>query len=348
MIGRFNYDLKNHVEKLQSRHQDPVASPDISFFIPETLIFFEEGGISIQTTKSPETVYEEILSTQPVTQEIMISKLMPDTSREEYIDKVNRIKHQIIEGDFYELNYCLAFIAEGASFSPPQVYHKLNQLSPMPFSVFQGIGDHYILAASPERFLKKEGDRLVAQPIKGTIRRDPDPVIDEALRMKLKTSEKEIAENMMIVDLMRNDLSKSAVTGSVQVDEIFEIYSFSHLHQMISTISCTKNQETGIIEAIKNAFPMGSMTGAPKVRVMQEIDDYENSKRGMFSGAAGFFTPSGDFDFNVLIRSIFFDRKKNKMKYHVGSAITFDADPASEYQECLLKARAIEEALLQT
>jgi para-aminobenzoate synthetase component 1 len=154
-----------------------------------------------------------------------------------------------------------------------------------------------------------------------------------------------MAENLMIVDLVRNDLAKSSKPGSVKVEELFGIYSFKQLHQMISTVSSIKRENVDPVEVIKNAFPMGSMTGAPKIRAMELIEKYETTKRGVYSGASGYFTPEMDFDFNVLIRSIFYNDTANKLSFQVGSAITYDADPEYEYKECLLKAKAIFEIL---
>lgn len=347
LIGRFNYDLKNFIEKLSSVHIDRIAFPDLHFFVPVSLIFIYSEHVEIQSLENPDTIWNEIQDIKFERKKNHFDTVLCDTSPDDYQLNVEKIKHQILEGDFYELNYCLEYYARSADIHPPDIYTRLNELSPMPFSLFQGMGDHIMISASPERFLKKAGDLLIAQPIKGTIRRDSDPVSDKRLQHQLKNSEKEIAENMMIVDLMRNDLGKSAIPGTVKVPELFQIYSFRHLHQMISTITCLKRKEVDLFQAIRDAFPMGSMTGAPKIRVMQEIEHYESSKRGPYSGAAGFITPEGDFDFNVLIRSLFYNRKNQFFKFNVGSAITFDADPNDEYQECLLKAKAILEVLDQ-
>ena len=224
-------------------------------------------------------------------------------------------------------------------------FTKLNQLSPSPFSSFQKHEKNYILSASPERFLKNEGGKIISQPIKGTRPRGESEVEDEALKKELRSDEKELAENMMIVDLVRNDLARSSKIGSVKVEEIFGIYSFKQVHQMISTVVSEKRTELDVFQVIKNAFPMGSMTGAPKVKVMQLIEQYENTKRGAFSGAAGYICPNGDFDFNVLIRSLFLSTKKDTYSFQAGSAITYDSIPEKEYEECMLKAKAIMELI---
>jgi para-aminobenzoate synthetase component 1 len=211
----------------------------------------------------------------------------------------------------------------------------------MPFSTFFKLNDLFIIGASPERFLKKSGDLLTSQPIKGTIKRGINRKEDDFLKAFLKNNEKERAENMMIVDLVRNDLAKSSVAGTVTVDELFGIYSFKQVHHMISTVSSEVRSDISLFEIIKNAFPMGSMTGAPKIRVMEEIERIEQSKRSIFSGASGYFTPEGDFDLNVIIRTLIYDLANKTASFQVGSAITYDSDPEYEFNECLLKAEAM-------
>jgi para-aminobenzoate synthetase component 1 len=228
-----------------------------------------------------------------------------------------------------------------------ELYTRLNEISPNPFSCLQKHDEQYIICASPERFLKKEGSTIISQPIKGTRPRSEDAIEDDRLAKELRSDEKELAENMMIVDLVRNDLAKSSKIGSVNVEEIFGIYSFQQVHQMISTVVSEKRDGLTFVDVIKNAFPMGSMTGAPKVKVMQLIETYENTKRGPFSGAAGYISPDGDFDFNVLIRSLFLNLAQGTYSFQVGSAITYDSIPEKEYEECMVKAKAILSLLMQ-
>ena len=220
-------------------------------------------------------------------------------------------------------------------------YLDFNQISPNPFSCFQKHNDYYILSASPERFLKNESGKIISQPIKGTRPRGSSAAEDEALKKDLRSDKKELAENMMIVDLVRNDLARSCKTGSIKVEEMFGVYTFKQVHQMISTIVAQKRDEVNAFDVIKNAFPMGSMTGAPKVKVMELIEQYENTKRGAFSGTAGYISPNKDFDFNVLIRSIFLNTETNTYSFQAGSAITYDSIPEKEYEECLVKTKAI-------
>ncbi|HEX8529101.1 MAG TPA: anthranilate synthase component I family protein [Cytophagales bacterium] len=347
LVGHFTYDLKNETEALTSRHPDRLAMPPAFFYVPQTLVFFEPGGeVTLHAFESPEAVYGQIVATQvPRPAPAPAVVLQPRTPRETYLRHVERIREHILDGDVYELNYCLEFFAEGVDIDPLAVYEALNARSPMPFSAFGKTEDQYLLCASPERFLRKTGTRLLSQPIKGTARRGATPAEDERLKRALQSDEKERAENMMIVDLVRNDLARSARTGTVRVEEMFGVYTFAQLHQMISTVSAELRPEVPPAEALRNAFPMGSMTGAPKIKAMELIDRYESARRGLYAGTAGFFTPGGDFDFNVVIRSILYNRSARYLSCQAGSAITYDARGESEYEECLLKAKAMREVL---
>lgn len=267
------------------------------------------------------------------------------TTKSQYLENVANIKESILRGEFYEANYCMEFSADAAHLDPYITYMHLNGASPMPFSAFLKSDNKYLICASPERFLKKIDNKLISQPIKGTMRRSKVASKDEALIKELQQSEKEQAENLMIVDLVRNDLAKCAIPGSVRVEELFGIYTFPRVHQMISTVSANLPPQTSIPTIIQNTFPMGSMTGAPKIRVMQEMEKLEDTSRGLYSGSVGFISPGQNFDFNVVIRSIVFDAKTGKISFHVGSAITYDSIAEAEYRECLLKAEAMMQVL---
>jgi para-aminobenzoate synthetase component 1 len=251
------------------------------------------------------------------------------------------LKQHIQSGDIYEINFCQEFFSEATQFNPLETYINLKQFSPTPFSAYYRSNHHYLICASPERFLMKKGNEVISQPIKGTIKRGTDIVEDEKLKKQLKNDEKERAENIMIVDLVRNDLSRIAKEGSVKVNELCKIYSYPQLHQMISTISAKVDKQLDFTEIIKACFPMGSMTGAPKIKAMELIEKYESFKRGLFSGSVGYITPEGDFDFNVVIRSLFYNSVNHYLSFMVGSAITAKSDPEKEYEECLLKAKGI-------
>ena len=292
-----------------------------------------------------EDVLETILRHEVQTGTNVFHQPKASFTKEAYTTLVKTLRDHIKEGDCYEINLCQDFLGSFECIDPLNLYLRLNEVSPKPFSCFQKFDEQLIISASPERFLKKTGSKVISQPIKGTRPRFHDALLDKQQRDELRYSEKEMAENMMIVDLVRNDLARTAKTGSVKVEEMFGIYSFQQVHQMISTISATIKDDTHFVDVIKHAFPMGSMTGAPKVKVMELIEKYENAKRGAFSGAAGYISPEGDFDFNVLIRSLFIDIEKQLYSFFAGGAITYDSIPEEEYEECLVKTKAINQVL---
>jgi para-aminobenzoate synthetase component 1 len=271
--------------------------------------------------------------------------LIPRIPKADYLKTVETIRQHIIEGDVYEMNLCQEFFAENTVIDPINTFKRLNDLARAPFSAYVRYHDRYLLCASPERFLRKEDASLISQPIKGTRRRHPDAEEDAHVREELRVSEKDRAENVMIVDLVRNDLARNCVPGSVQVEELFGIYSFQTVHQMISTVRGALRQEVHPVEALRDAFPMGSMTGAPKVIAMELIERYERTRRGLFSGAVGYFSPEGNFDFNVVIRSILYNASTRYLSCQVGGAIVYDSEPEQEYDECLVKMGAMRKAL---
>ena len=346
LFGYFSYDLKNEIEDLYSKNPATIPAKNLAFYVPQTILTIYEHEIEIDSILDPDTVYKDITIQAAAGHAANdIGQLTCNTSKRQYIERVNKIKSAIVEGEFYEMNYCIEFSCSANYFSPARCYDHLNEVSPMPFSALMRTDNIYVICASPERFLKKAGDKIISQPIKGTTRRSFDSTEDELLKQTLRTSEKERAENMMIVDLVRNDLAKSAIAGTVVVDELFGIYTFKKVHQMISTVSAKANPTVDEVDIIRHAFPMGSMTGAPKIRVMEEIEILEHSARGIYSGALGYFSPNGDFDLNVIIRSLVYDAATKRLSFHVGSAITYDSDPEYEYNECLLKAEALLEVL---
>lgn len=344
MFGLFSYDLKNENEVLSSANPDALKFPDLFFFVPEYLITVQSGIIKILLgeEKILNEIYDIVLYEAFPSGPLNIQYKLDKAS---YLEKIASLKQHISRGDIYEVTYCQEFFANNAEINPLQVFQHLNALSPTPFAGYFKIRDQYILSASPERFLRKKGNKLISQPIKGTARRSSNPTSDIQIKAELSKSEKEQAENVMIVDLVRNDLTKSAVKGTVKVEELFGIYSFPQVHQMISTISCDLAPDLHFITAIKNTFPMGSMTGAPKIRAMELIEEEELSKRGAYSGSIGYIDPEGDFDFNVIIRSILYQETAKYLSFQVGGAITFASDAEDEYEECMLKASAIIQTL---
>ncbi len=346
LFGHFSYDLKNEIEELSSDHPDQIGFPDIFFFKPKVVIRLNEKLLEIESD-DPETVYKEILAENIFSQEQTASvDFKSRITEQDYIQTINQLKAHILRGDCYEINYCIEYFAENATIDPANIYKKLSDLSPNPFSAFYKLNEKYLLCASPERFIKRTGNQLLSQPIKGTSGRVlSNEEMDEASRQQLINSEKDKAENVMVVDLVRNDLSKVCEEGTVKVSELFGIYSFPQVHQMISTVEGILRKDILFTDIIKATFPMGSMTGAPKKRVMELIEQYEKSRRGIFSGAVGYISPEKDFDFNVVIRSIMYNAEKKYLSYQVGSAITYLSDPEQEWQECLLKAEAIKKVL---
>jgi para-aminobenzoate synthetase component 1 len=272
-------------------------------------------------------------------------KVKQRISKELYLEKVTKMLEHIHAGDMYEANFCMEFYAENAVINPLEKFQKLNQISKAPFSVFFKNNKHFLLCASPERYLKKVGDKIISQPIKGTSKRFFDTIEDEKSKHNLENDAKERAENIMITDLVRNDLSHTAQKGSVEVAELCKIYSFLQVHQMISTVTSKLDAQYSPIDVLRTTFPMGSMTGAPKISVMKIIENQEETKRGLYSGTVGYFTPEGDFDFNVVIRSILYNQENKYVSFSVGSAITAQSVPEKEYEECLLKAKAMAEVL---
>jgi len=344
LFGFLTYDLKNEVERLSSFNIDRLNFPDLYFFVPEHLIIVRNDEIEI-ISPDIEHILAEIDSQTPEQSSPTEIDLLTRFTRDEYISTVNKVKDHINRGDIYVTNFCQEFFAENSGITPLDTFLKLNAISPNPFSAFFKLNDKYSLSASPERFLAKRGNKLISQPIKGTSKRYDDPEEDDLSKQELRDHPKELQENVMIVDLVRNDLTKSAVAGTVQTEELFGIYSFNQVHQMISTVVCEKSKDISDVQAIKNTFPMGSMTGAPKISAMQLMEHYERIKRGVYSGAIGYFSPDGDFDFNVVIRTLLYNQTERYLSFQVGSAITFYADSEKEYEECLLKAKAILQAL---
>lgn len=342
-VGIIGYDFKNRLENLESNNPELISLPDICFFQPDISLRIHREEVESKTELEP--FFWQQVEDVTLPKENISCTVNPLLSKEEYIESVLKIQDFIKEGETYELNFCQAFTGNFYNWDPISAFYKLQELSPMPFSAIFKAKNQWLISASPERFLRKKGRKLIGQPIKGTILRGANKKEDLVNKSELLASEKERAENLMITDLTRNDLSKVSVTGSVKVDELFGIYPFPRVFQMISTVSSTLKPELGFEEIIKATFPMGSMTGAPKIRTMKLIEELENFKRNWFSGAIGWIDEQGDFDFSVVIRSIIADLDLKKLYFGVGSAITSDANAELEYEECLLKAQVLLEVL---
>lgn len=352
IFGYLTYDLKNDVERLSSNNYDGLEFPDLFFFQPKRLIFLKEGVLEFHylgmIDDEIESDFQEISSfiaedkSNDGKKDIQIQHRI---EKQAYLKKVNAMLTHIHRGDIYEANFCQEFYAENTTIDPVKTFQNLNEISKPPFATFLKHQNKYVLSASPERYIRKEGTQIISQPIKGTAKRAEDKEEDALLIKELENDTKERSENVMIVDLVRNDLSKVAVKGSVKVEELCKVYTFMQVHQMISTIKAEVLPTTSPVDIIKAAFPMGSMTGAPKLSAMKIIEDLEETKRGVYSGAVGYFSPNGDFDFNVIIRSICFNSEKKYVSFSAGSAITAKSKPEKEYEECLVKAAAMRRAL---
>jgi len=347
VCGFLGYDLKNDLEKLCSENYDHLNAPETAFFEAELRVKFERETLVCDAVdaETGERFLKLFEKSEPIDQRQV--DIFPEgtTTEEEYLAAAESLKAHLQRGDIYEANYCIQFAATCPDFNPYSGFYALWQKTEAPFSVFAKLGDFFVMSGSPERYLKREGTKLISQPIKGTAKRSSDPVLDEKSKADLPLDPKEQSENVMIVDLVRNDLSRVAKRGSVHVSELFGVYSFKTVHHLISTVEAELKEGLDSWDAIKATFPMGSMTGAPKISAMKLIEQYENFKRGAYSGAFGIIYPDGDFDFNVLIRTLFFENNSKKLAFGVGSALTIQADPIKEYRECLLKAEALMQSL---
>ena len=345
LFGYLSYDLKNDTEDLHSANFDGLEFPDLYFFQPKKLFLLKGNQLEMHYLRfcddEMESDFEEIIQSAIYTNLTSEVNIQQRISKEEYVVKVEKMLKHIQRGDIYEANFCMEFFAANSVINPLDVFQKLNSLSETPFSVYFKNDSQFLLSASPERYLKKTATKIISQPIKGTSRRHAEIELDENSKKELETNEKERSENIMIVDLVRNDLSRTACKGSVEVEELCGMYSFKQVHQMISTIVSQVENTISPVEILRTTFPMGSMTGAPKISAMNIIENLEETKRGVYSGALGYFTPNGDFDFNVVIRSILYNAQNQYVSFSVGSAITSLSDPEKEYEECLLKAKAM-------
>lgn len=345
LFGYLSYDLKNDTEGLQSQNFDGLSFPDLYFFQPKKLFLFKENQLEIHYLNmcddEIEEDFENIVNFQidnlATSNSIQIQQRIP---KKIYLEKISKMLEYINNGDIYEANFCMEFFAK-CKINPIDKFQKLNAISKPPFAVFFKNNKHFLLSASPERYLKRDGELIVSQPIKGTSKRFSNSIEDEISKENLSLDPKERSENIMITDLVRNDLSRTAQKGTVKVEELCGIYSFLQVHHMISTITSKIDSQFSSVDLLKSTFPMGSMTGAPKISAMKIIEELEETKRGIYSGAIGYFKPNGDFDFNVVIRSILYNQEKEYVSFSVGSAITSLSVPENEYEECMLKANAM-------
>ena len=348
-FGWFGYDLKNEIERLETKNPDSLGHPVLAWWEPEIVIKFSDSSIEILSGDKDDPRILEALNAINKKVEVKefggVGEMIWSWDKTKYLQAFDEVKQLIQNGDVYELNLCMPIKGHAPSNASWPLFCRLQHLTQSPFSGYLQCRSARIMSGSPERFLKLEGERLVSQPIKGTVRRGSSTEEDNALLNALQSSEKERAENVMIVDLVRNDLSRVAEKATVEVTDLCGIHSFETVHQMVSTIECNLRQDKGLSDILRATFPMGSMTGAPKLSSMKHIDDIELEGRGSYSGSIGYITPTGDFDFNVLIRSLFHNSKTEELVANVGGAITSLSEANQEYDECLLKAEAIIKAV---
>ncbi len=346
VFGFLSYDVKNEIEKLASKNTDNLKFPAIHFFVPHIVFISQNNKVKIINQSNGDKLFPKYKTTKMYLPNSRAGiKLKSRFTKQQYVAGVNKIKKHIQRGNVYEVTFSQEFYCANTIINPFETFVKLCSTSPAPMSCFYKTNNNFLISSSPERFLCRHGNTIYSQPVKGTMPRGKTKKQDEALKNKLIASEKERAENAMIVDLVRNDLSRIAKKGSVNVNELFGVYTFSKVHQLISTISCKADKSVNFTDIMKATFPMGSMTGAPKISAMKLIDTFEKSKRGLFSGCVGYIAPNGDFDFNVVIRSILYNAEKKYVSVYAGGAITALSDAEKEYEESLLKAHALLDVL---
>jgi len=350
ILGYLGYDLKNYSEVLVSGNPDGVKAPDMWFMSPGILMEIDPVTGSIAYLAGNEDMLKDGDNDGPGVGggnrekkdniKPSIGPVHSGMTYAEYRDVVNEARRRIGEGDYYEINLTNQLQARFSG-DTYDLFEAMREAGPVPFAAYiSGIeGSIDICCASPERFLARKGVRVVSEPIKGTAAAGHTNKEDIEAVSRLRNSAKDRAENLMIVDLVRNDLGRIAVKGSVKVDALFDIQSFKTVHHMVSTVSAEVPAQSDPVGIIKACYPMGSMTGAPKISAMKSIEELENYRRGIYSGAIGYIKENGDFDFNVVIRTAVI--KSEHLFYCAGGAITGDSDPAQEWEESWIKARAL-------
>lgn len=341
------YDLKNEIEDLSSQNYDGLGFPDLLALQPLKVFTLKDQQLECHYLENSSAEipidFKAISQFKRVELPLPNLKFKARLSQADYIKKINQLKTHIKRGDIYEINFCQEFYTQTEIFPGIDVYQELHQHSDAPFSAYIKIKEFEVVCSSPERYLQKKRTQLISQPIKGTAKRGGSLEEDQALISALIANPKERAENIMIVDLVRNDLSKIAQKASVNVQELSQLYTFKQVHQLISTVACQLKSQTTFVDILNASFPMGSMTGAPKIEAMKLSEQFETTKRGLYSGSIGYMKPDGDFDFNVVIRSLIYNSNSKYLSYMVGGAITDQSVAELEYEECLLKGKALQD-----
>lgn len=348
-MGHLTYGYKDQLEPLESRFEDGFSWPASQWFVPRWVVEWEGEEAWLHAHEADAeaglALVERMRLGGSAADQAQDLQWRTTLNREEYLQHARALMAHIQRGDLYEVNYCIAHEVECTGFDPFISFNRLLSTTDAPFAGFLRLQNRFALCASPERFLSFDGNRMRGEPMKGTRPRGLDPAEDERLRMELEADPKERSENIMAVDVMRNDLSRVAMPGSVRVTSLCEVRSYPRVHQLVSVIEGERGAHFSAFDAVRAAFPMASMTGAPKIRAMQLIDAHESQARGLYSGTLGFFTPDGMADLNVAIRTALFDSATGRLSIPTGSALTAACDPEAEWEECQVKFRSVANAL---
>lgn len=348
LVGYFRYDLKDALEQLHPRLKAEPDQDPSRWWTPRWVLEWNKGELLLHCSEhdraSGEALVEALHAPAAEGQVSAPANWTACTTRSEYLERAGTLLDHIQRGDIYEVNYCTTRLAQLPNWDPFTAFGELLRKSGAPFAGFMRMEEQFTLCASPERYLAFEGDRIVGQPMKGTRPRSQDPVEDMRLAEELASDNKERSENIMALDVMRHDLARIAASGTVHVDELCGVHSYAQVHQMVSTVSARSRSGISQGDAARSAFPMASMTGAPKFRAMQLIDAAEDRARGLFSGSLGFFAPDGTADLNVVIRTVLYNATTGLASLSTGSALTAQCDPQLEWEECELKARSVIQA----
>jgi len=345
-LGYFSYDLGRRFEVLPQIAIKEINAPDMSIGIYLQAIIFDKKTSSaflvcLQKNKTEllDNIQAKLIAHKAKTNTFNLdSDWYPNTTKNEYLTKFEKIQEYLLSGDCYQINLAQRFSANynGDEFT---AYQKLRQSNNAPFSAFLRFNDHSILSVSPERFLKLEKDKVQSKPIKGTMPRHTESSIDEENAKTLRNSTKDRAENLMIVDLLRNDVSKVCQPGSVKVPSLFAIESFPAVHHLVSTVEGTISPEFSATDLLRGAFPGGSITGAPKIRAMEIIEELEPHRRHVYCGSIGYISACGNMDTSITIRTLICE--DNKIHCWAGGGIVADSTAESEYQETFDKVAKI-------
>ena len=359
-VGYLSYDLGNYIEKLPRTAIDDtnvydlyfgfynwvividhlesktyIATPDLDIEKETNIIKNIEKKINKAEINGIDSIcYEE--------KEVEKTKLTSNFTKNEFENAVRKVQDYIRQGDIYQANLTQRFYGK-TTLSSYELYRDLRRFSPAPFGAFLNFEDSHILSNSPERFIKCVDRKVETRPIKGTRPRGKNKEEDLRLQEELRNSEKDRAELLMIVDLERNDIGRISKIGTVKVPELFVIEPYANVNHLVATVVGELDDDKDCVDAIKATFPGGSITGAPKIRSMEIIDELEPTKRNVYTGSIGYIGFNGDMDLNIAIRTII--KKDNNVYFQVGGGMTWDSNPADEYQETLDKAQSIMKAL---